>query len=328
MGEYLMPGARLKLSLAGLSLALAVSTQAAQAANTRVTVSQAFQSMLYLPLYVGIDEGMFAKQGLDIDKETAGSASAALSAVLSKSAQLSLHGPEWVAIAAAKGAPVRIVANVVNGAAVWIAATPDFPFKTIKDIKGQTVVTGQMPTTSTSLFLKLLKENGIDPEKDISMIQVPLGSEIGPFLAGQGKIAVMYEPGLDQAVAKGMKVVLGFPKLYGPYEFSAMAARTDTDPAMLAQFGAGMNAALAYIQSNPDGAVAVAKKEFPTLDPAVVEAAVKRMIAEGVYPTTIEITPEALKLGLDTQIALGNLAAQPDYKSFVATDIIAKGMGK
>ncbi|MDB5362843.1 MAG: transporter substrate-binding protein [Rhodospirillales bacterium] len=310
-------------TLAALSLGVP-----AHAENTKVTVSQAFQSMLYLPLYVGIDEGLFAKEGLDIDKETAGSPSAALSAVLSKSAQLSLHGPEWAAIAAAKGAPVRIVANVVNGAAVWILATPDFPFKTIKDIKGQTVITGTMPTTSTSLFLKLLKENGMDAEKDVSMIQVPLGSEIGPLMAGQGKLAVMYEPGVDQAVAKGMKVVLGFPKLYGPYEFSAMAARTDTDPAMLQKFVVGMNLALKYIQSNGPGAIAIAKKEFPTIDPVVVEAAVNRMITDGVYPPTVDITPEALKLSLDTQIALGNLGAQPDYKSFVATDLIAKATGK
>ena len=66
----------------------------------------------------------------------------------------------------------------------------------------------------------------MDGEKDVTLLQVPLGSEIGPFTAGQGKIAVLYEPGLDQAVAKGMKVVLGFPKLYGAYEFSAIVARS------------------------------------------------------------------------------------------------------
>jgi NitT/TauT family transport system substrate-binding protein len=325
MSHARLPPLLFRLLLALLAFA-APLVPVAEAANTKVTVSQAFQSMLYLPLYVGIDEGIFAKEGLDIDKETAGSPNAALSAVLSKSADLSLHGPEWTAIAASKGAPVHIVANVVNGAAVWIATAPDFNFTGVKDLKGQTVVTGQMPTTSTSLFLKLLKENGLDPEKDVSMIQVPIGSEIGPFVAGQAKIAVMYEPGLDQAVAKGMKVAVGFPKLYGPYEFSAMTARTDADPAMLQHFITGLNAALKFVQSNPDGAIAVAKKEFPTLDPLVVEAAVKRMVAEGVYPATVTITPEALKISMDTQIALGNLAAQPDYQKFVATDLITKAV--
>src|SRR5271155_2338280 len=92
------------------------------AAGKKVVLSQAFQSMLYLPLYVAIDQGFFAAQGLDLDKETAGSPTVALNAAISKSADFSLHGPEWAAIAASKGAPVHIIANVVNGAAVWIAA--------------------------------------------------------------------------------------------------------------------------------------------------------------------------------------------------------------
>ncbi|MFP3589961.1 ABC transporter substrate-binding protein, partial [Paraburkholderia sp. SIMBA_055] len=78
--------------------------------------------------------------------------SAALSAVLSGSADFSLHGPEWTAVAAEKGADVDVIANVVNGAAVWIAVAPDVKFSGIKDVKDQVVVSGQMPTTSTSLF--------------------------------------------------------------------------------------------------------------------------------------------------------------------------------
>jgi NitT/TauT family transport system substrate-binding protein len=53
------------------------------------------------------------------------------------------------------------------------------------------------------------------------------------------------------------------------------------------------------------------------LDPVVVEAAVKRMLADGVYPPSVDITADALKVSMDTQIALGNLASQPDYKAFV-----------
>ena len=121
---------------------------------------------------------------------------------------------------------MNIIANVVNGAAVWIVTTPDVSFSSVKDLKGQSVVTGLMPTTSTSLFMKLLRENGMDPNRDVKMVQVALGSEVGPLVAGQAKVAVMYEPGVEQAVAKGTKVVLGFPSLYGPYAFSAITAKT------------------------------------------------------------------------------------------------------
>lgn len=310
---------------AALCAALTMVTPAF-AEGKKVVISQAFQSMLYLPLYVAMDEGFFAKQGLDVTKETAGAPSVALSAVISKSAQFSIHGPEWTAIAASKGAPVHIVANVVNGAAVWIATTPDFKFESVKDLKGQKVVTGLMPTTSTSLFIKLLKENGMDAKTDVDMIQVQIGSEPGPFLGKQAKIAVMYEPGLDQVVAKGMKVVLGFPKLYGPYAFSAVTARNDVDADSAQRVVNAMEMAMRFMRANEAKTVEIAKKEFPTLDPAVVEASVKRMLADGVYPKSVDITPDALKVAMATQIALGNLAAQPDYKAFVAKDLITPAL--
>jgi NitT/TauT family transport system substrate-binding protein len=294
----------------------------ALAEGRKVTLSQAFQSMLYLPLYVAIDEGFFTQQGLDLTKETAGAPTVALSAVISGSAQFSIHGPEWTAIAASKGAPVAIISNVVNGAAVWIATSPDFKFGNIKDIKGQKVITGLMPTTSTSLFIKLLKENGMDAKTDVEMIQVAIGTEPGPFVAKQADIAVMYEPGLDQAVAKGMKVVFGFPKTYGAYAFSAVTARNDVDPDTAQRVVNGMEMAMRFMAKNEAKTVEIAKKEFPNLDPAVVEAAVKRMLADGVYPPSVDIAPEALKVSMDTQIALGNLAGQPDYKSFVVRKYI------
>jgi NitT/TauT family transport system substrate-binding protein len=306
---------------AALTAALTI-TAPAFAEGKKVVISQAFQSMLYLPLYVAIDEGFFTQQGLDVTKETAGAPSVALSAVISKSAQFSIHGPEWTAIAASKGAPVHIVANVVNGAAVWIATTPDFKFESINDLKGEKIVTGLMPTTSTSLFIKLLKENGLDAKTDVDMIQVQIGSEPGPFLAKQAKVAVMYEPGLDQVVAKGMKVVVGFPKLYGAYAFSAVTARTDVDADSAERVVKGMELAMRFMQTNEAKTVEIAKKEFPTLDPVVVEASVKRMLSDGVYPKSVDITPDALKVAMATQIALGNLAAQPDYKAFIAKDLI------
>jgi NitT/TauT family transport system substrate-binding protein len=304
-------------ALAGVLLA-----SPAFAEGKKVTISQAFQSMLYLPLYVAIDEGFFAAQGLDVTKETAGAPTVALSAVISGSAQFSIHGPEWTAIAASKGAPVGIIANVVNGAAVWLATSPDFKFTDIKSIKGQKVVTGLMPTTSTSLFIKLLKENGMDAKTDVDMIQVAIGSEPGPFIGKQADVAVMYEPGLDQAVAKGMKVVLGFPKASGAYAFSAVTARNDVDADSAQRVTNGMEMAMRFMAKNEAKTVEVAKKEFPTLDPVVVEAAVKRMLADGVYPPSVDITADALKVSMDTQIALGNLAAQPDYKTFVVKKYI------
>ena len=109
----------------------------------------------------------------------------------------------------------------------------------------------------------------------------------------------MYEPGVDQVVAKGMKVVLGFPKLYGPYAFSAITTRTDVDPDSAQRLVNGLEMAMRFMPANEARTIEIAKSEFPNLDPAVVEAAVKRMIADGVYPKSVDITADALKVSMD-----------------------------
>jgi NitT/TauT family transport system substrate-binding protein len=166
----------------------------------------------------------------------------------------------------------------------------------------------------------------MDANTDVDMIQVPIGTEPGPFIAQQAKVAVMYEPGLDQVVAKGMRVVLGFPKLYGPYAFSAIAARNDVDPDSAQRLVKGLEMAMRFMPANQARTIEIAKSEFPNLDPAVVEAAVKRMIAEDVYPKSVDISADALKVSMATQIALGNLSAQPNYDAFVDKTFITPAL--
>jgi hypothetical protein len=51
------------------------------------------------------------------------------------------------------------------------------------------------------------------------------------------------------------------------------------------------------------------------------------MLGDGVYAPSVDITPDALKVSMDTQIALGNLAAQPDYKAVCCQQIHRTGAG-
>lgn len=301
----------------------------AAAEPRKVVVSQLFQSVMFLPLYVALDQGFFEKQGLAVTKQTSGSPNASLSAVIAGSAEFSLHGPEWTAIAASKGAEVQVIAGVVNHAAIWIAAAPAVPYSGVKDLAGQTVSTGMMPIASTSLFTKLLRDSGIDPvASKITVKQVQAGSELGPLLAGQASVAVLFQPALEQAAAKGYKVVHSFPAQYGPYLLSAITARKSVDPDTAQRFIAGLEGALRFMRSHPAETLATARANFASIEPAVVDAAVKRMLDEQVYATSVAISPDALRVAMDTQIALGNLKAQPVYDSFVAKKLIDGGLAR
>lgn len=303
----------MKLSLLAqvTGVAMASSLSFTALAQDQAVVSAAFKSVFYLPVYFAQEHGYFKDQDLDVRIDVASSSTNALAAVISKSADFSLHGPEWTAISFARGAPVKVVGGTLDKLGVWLTCRADLPFNGFASLKGKTIASGTMPTTSTSAFLRLVHQAGLNEKNDINILEVPLGNEIGPLAAKQADCAVLYEPGASQAEAQGYKVVAAFSKQMGPYTFSAISTRQDIDPAISHKFVAGIDRALKTIHSDPEAAVASGLKLFPNLDPAVVRASVLRLINDGVFAQSVAIAPEALHNALQTQVDLGNLKEEP-----------------
>lgn len=300
------PFLRLALAVAASSLSLAAH------ANDKAVVSAAFKSVFYLPVYFAEEHGYFKNEGLDVRIDVASSSTNALAAVISRSADFSLHGPEWTAISFGRGAPVKVVGGTLNRLGVWLTCKSDFRFDGFKSLSGATISTGAMPTTSTSAFLKLIKQAGLDARKDLNILEVPMGNEIGPLKSGQADCAVLYEPGASQAEAQGYKVVSAFSREIGPYTFSAISTRQDIDPQVARKFVSGIDRALKAIRKDPEAAVASGIKLFPNLDKGVVRASVVRLIDDGVFADSVELRQPALNDALQTQVDLGNLARIPE----------------
>lgn len=298
--------------LASLSIGAAVAQ-----APDKVIVSAAFKSVFYLPAYIAEERGFFKQQGLDVRIDIAGSPTNALAAVISKSADFSLHGPEWTAISSTRGGQVMVVGGTLDGLGAWVTCRPDSKVSRLADLKGKTVASGTMPTTSTSAFMNMMRKSGLEAKKDYTIFEVPVGSEIGPLVAGQVQCAVLYEPGASQGESQGMKVIAAFPNELGTYTFSAISTRKDINPGVARKFVAAVEMALRDIQKNPAGAVASGQKLFPNLDAAVVKASVERLINDKVFAKSVAITPEAMRAALQTQVDLGNLPAIPANESFM-----------
>lgn len=300
----------MKRTRLALAAALSLFSLAAHA-NDKAVVSAAFKSVFYLPVYFAEEHGYFKEEGLDVRIDVASSSTNALAAVISKSADFSLHGPEWTAISFGRGAPVKVVGGTLNRLGVWLTCKSSFDFKDFTSLKGKTISTGAMPTTSTSAFLKIVRKAGLDPKKDVNLLEVPLGNEVGPLAAGQADCAVLYEPGASQAEAQGFKVVSAFSREIGPYTFSAISTRQDIDPKISKKLVSGLDRALKAIRKDPEAAVQSGLKLFPNLPPEVVRKSVKRLIDDGVFADSVAIPPQALTDALQTQVDLGNLDKIP-----------------
>ncbi|CAB3644331.1 MAG: ABC transporter substrate-binding protein [Achromobacter sp.] len=317
----------MKRTRLALAAALSLFSLAAHA-NDKAVVSAAFKSVFYLPVYFAEEHGYFKEEGLDVRIDVASSSTNALAAVISRSADFSLHGPEWTAISFGRGAPVKVVGGTLNRLGVWLTCKSSFAFKDFTSLKGATVATGAMPTTSTSAFLKIVRKAGLDPKRDLNLLEVPLGNEVGPLAAGQADCAVLYEPGASQAEAQGYKVVSAFSREIGPYTFSAISTRQDIDPKVSQKLVSGLDRALKAIRKDPEAAVQSGLKLFPNLPPEVVRKSVTRLIEDGVFADSVAIPPQALTDALQTQVDLGNLDKIPADPRWLDLDWANRIAGK
>lgn len=284
-------------------------TANAQAATAeKAVVYQASQTLLYLPLYVAIDKGLFTKHGLDVQKVTAGSGAAAVAAVIGGHADFSLQDPMTAVLANLKGADLVNVANVVAGVPVWIVVPGNSTLKTEQDLAGKSVATALVPSTSTYLLQRLIKQANL---KDVSLNMVQLGTELAPVSANRSVAAATYEPQVDQSITEGYKILYGFPKAYpGGYAFSTIDTASSTitgKPKLVQAFVDGIAEAEAMIKASPEMAKAVAESEFPNLSKTIVDAATQRMIDQNIYAATPEISQQAFGNALDLQIDVGNI---------------------
>lgn len=313
---------------AALFTAGSVNASAADVKPDRVLVTEAFHSLLYLPVYVAKHQGFFEKNQIDVTSiRSAGSGPTALAAVLSGEAQFSVHGPEHVGFAQQKGGKAKAVSAVANSAPVWIVAKPDFTFTSPTDLKGKRVVVGLAPGTSNTLLLRLLGQSGLNPKTDVSINEVQNGSELGPLLAGRADVAVVYEPQADQGVGQGLKVVYDFTRDYPEYAFSTINTSEKMiadNPQLVARFVKTIGESLAFIHQHPDVAKQVARQEFAALDGSVVDAAVQRMIDSNVYPADAVISPKAFTTAIDIQKFVGNIKQDMPYAQIVDGQFAAK----
>ena len=100
-------------------LSCASTTPAWSAENgerEKITIAQFGKErfLLYLPLYVAMEEGLFAKRGLNIDLKFAGNDDQIFAAVISGGAQFGMGDPVFTAISHDKGGPGKVVAMMIT----------------------------------------------------------------------------------------------------------------------------------------------------------------------------------------------------------------------
>ena len=237
----------------------------------KITLNEVAHSVFYAPLYVAIEKGYFKDENIDLTLVTGFGADKTMTAVISGEADIGFMGSEASVYMYSEGASDYVVnfAQLTQRAGNFLVARQDNEHFQWADLKGKTVLGGRKGGMPEMVFEYILKENGIDPEKDLTIIQnIDFGSTAPAFADGRGDFTIEFEPGATSLESEGKGHViasLGKDSGYVPYTaFSAKKSYLKENPDVIQRFTNALQKGMDYVRSHsPSETASVIKPQFP-----------------------------------------------------------------
>jgi NitT/TauT family transport system substrate-binding protein len=139
----------------------------------KVRVAEVTRSIFYAPEYVAIEKGFFKEEGLDIELTTTWGGDKTMTTLLSGGADIALVGSETSIYVHAQGSddPVINFAQLTQTDGTFLVSREKVENFEWDQLKGTTFLgqrKGGMPQMVGEF---VLKQNGIDPQSDLNLIQ-------------------------------------------------------------------------------------------------------------------------------------------------------------
>ena len=172
-------------------------------------------------------------------------------------------------------------------------------------------------------FEYALKQNGIDPKKDVEIdTSVAFPAMSGAFIGGQGDFVTLFEPNATEIEKQGYgHVVASIGELGGvvPYtSYSAKISYLDKNKELISNFNKAIQKGLDYVKNHSDKEVAKKiLKQFPDTSLNELESAVKRYRKIEAWADNTTFTEESFNHLQDIMIGNGELDHKVDYNKLM-----------
>ncbi len=305
----------------------------AATAKTKITICQWGQALIYLPLYIAVQKGYFAEEGLDVKITNGGGDDLSWAAVTSGNAQFGIADPTMVAVQDEQGGvPGKVIGDIVGRVAFW-AVTIDPKVKEIKkpkDFKGTTIACFKFPNTANALALKMIQKAGLKKGKDVKLVEVNYEAVLAQLKNKEANVAMVLEPAASLAVNEGARIVYSYPQDWGNFSFTGLTTTQkyiDEHPEIVQKVVNALEKAMRYAHSDLQGSVEVGQKAFPDLPKNVIEMAVKRMLDDKTLPEHIAVDNDGWQKALQVNVDVGKLKKTYPTEKFVDNSFAQKAMG-
>ena len=194
-----------------------------------IKVNEVTRSVFYAPQYVAINNGYFKKNGLDIELSTGQGADAVMTAVLSNQCDIGFAGPEASIYVYNEGKEdyTQVFAQMTKKDGSFLVARKDIQNFDWQDLKGKTVIPGRKGGVPYMTLEYVLRKNGIDPQKDLTLDDsIKFDLMAGAFASGDADYVTLFEPtaSLTQNEQKGY-IVASVGEAAGEIPYTAYFAK-------------------------------------------------------------------------------------------------------
>ncbi len=288
---------------------------------TKVTITQYGQSkiFLYLPLYIAMEEGYFARNGLDVHLTYSGNDDQIAATVVGGYADFGVGDPIFSAIIQERGGQLKTIATLVEKAP-FIGYTNKENIDVVKEITDfNNLVVSSFPAPST-LYTNLNNlKNAHNLNIDIK--PVTFGAQMAALEAGEVDVAMDLDPNVAIAEKQGYKAIISLSQFLPPQAITGITTRQDfilKNPEIVQKVVDSLQQAIIAFYQDDDVGLRVAEKIFPNIEKDILVRAVNRSRENALYPRDLSIKDSVWQQGITERINIGDLK-QPQETS-VATD--------
>lgn len=255
-------------------------------------------------MYVAIENGYFAEEGIDLTLVTGFGADKTMTALLTGEADIGFMGSEstiYTYVGGNEDYAVNFAQLTQRAGNFVVSRTPidDFSFDMLI---GKNVLGGRPGGMPEMVFEYILLKNNIDPSQDLSIDQsIDFGSTAAAFSGGQGDFTIEFEPHATALEEKGDGFVvasLGEASGYVPYTaFSAKKSYIKEHPDTIQAFTNALQKGMDYTASHtPEEIAKVISPQFPETDMDTLITIVTRYHDQNTWKEDLIFTEDAFVL--------------------------------
>jgi NitT/TauT family transport system substrate-binding protein len=283
---------------------LLLAAMIAPAAAQSLKAGYISKDLNYLPFFIALKKGFYAKEGIPVDLVSIGRSDIQLQALVAGELHFANINADNIIIWNERtNGNLKVAAGSSNAAPYQLIGAKHI--KRIEDLKGQRLGVNSLSGGATSILLSYLKSKGLIHPRDFSMSVIAGGTpaRLSALESGAVAGAVLVMPFSDIAIDKGFPKLGDTTEIISNYQFNNIninPAWADKNRAAVVKFIRAHIQALHWIFEHQADTVEFLNKEFG-LPTQYARRGIEYYTKNKVYPINGDVTLSGLKVNIEVQ---------------------------